>query len=190
VFVSATFCIASNIMLGEPSKAVLASRAKSRRWKKNNRELWLQSKRRYYRKKMQDPGFVLENRLRSRVRKLFHKWETKRTNTTITLLGTSVENAVWFLNAFSEHSLNTPGIEVDHVRPVSSYNLLDPIEQLECFSYANMQLLPGLENRVKCDKFTWENYAATMHADLAYELRYNHHYWNYSVVKKQIEVLY
>jgi hypothetical protein len=29
---------------------------------------------------------------------------------------------------------------------------------------------------VKCDKFTWETYAETMHADLAYELRYYHYY--------------
>jgi hypothetical protein len=165
-------------MLEEPSKLVLARRKDRKKWKKNNRNMWLASKRRYYKKKMQDPGFVLENRLRSRVRKLFKRQQLVRTNKTLTLLGTSVEEAVWCLNAFSEYTLHTPGIQVDHVRPVSSYDLLDPIQQLECFSYANMQLLPGLENSAKCDKFTWENYASTVHADWAYDLRYNNYYWS------------
>jgi hypothetical protein len=165
-------------MLEEPSKLVLARRKDRKKWKKKNRNMWLASKRRYYRKKMQDPGFVLENRLRSRVRKLFKRQNIQRKKSTLTLLGTSVSEAVWFLNAFSEYTLHTPGIQVDHVRPVSSYNLLDPIQQLECFSYANMQLLPGLENSVKCDKFTWENYVDTVHAGWAYDLRYNNYYWS------------
>ena len=177
MFVSRMFWAASCDMPSGPSQmAILARRERKRRWKRDHRDEWLESKKRYYRKRMQDPGFVLENRLRSRVRKLFKKWHTTRVNTTLTLLGTTVQDAVSFLNTFSEYTLDTPGIQVDHVRPVSSYNLLDPIEQLECFSYANMQLLPGLENRVKCDKFTWETYAETMHADLAYELRYYHYY--------------
>ena len=159
-------------------KNLVAHRMRNKRWKKNNRNLWLASKRRYYKKKMQDSKFVLAARLRSRVRKLFKQHNIVKRKSTMALLGTSVEEAVRFLNAFSEYTLDTPGIQVDHVKPVSSYNLHDPIQQSECFSYANMQLLPGLENSAKCDKFTWENYVETMHADLAYDLRYKHYYWS------------
>ena len=178
-YINAFVCKFKKTSMPEKSfEKILAGRIKTKKWKKKNRDLWLQSKRRYYKKKMLDPKFVLATRLRSRVRKLFKKKKIVKSKSTIALLGTSVEEAVWFLNAFSEYTLHTPGIEVDHVKPVSSYDLHDPIQQIECFSYANMQLLPAVENSAKCDKFSWENYVSTMHADLAYDLRYKHYYWN------------
>ena len=80
---------------------ILACRIKTKKWKKKNRDLWLQSKRRYYKRKMLDPKFVLATRLRSRVRKLFKRKKILKSKSTIALLGTSVEEAVWFLNALS-----------------------------------------------------------------------------------------
>jgi hypothetical protein len=73
-YINAFVCKFKKTSMPEKSfEKILAGRIKTKKWKKKNRDLWLQSKRRYYKKKMLDPKFVLATRLRSRVRKLFKK---------------------------------------------------------------------------------------------------------------------
>ena len=42
--------------------------------------------------------------------------------------------------------------EIDHIKPCSSFNLLDESEQLKCFNYKNLQPLWAHENLSKGDK--------------------------------------
>jgi len=41
---------------------------------------------------------------------------------------------------------------VDHIIPISKFNLNDPVEQKICFNYKNLQPMWGLENIIKSNK--------------------------------------
>jgi len=43
--------------------------------------------------------------------------------------------------------------EIDHIRPCSSFDLLDPEQQRQCFRFTNLQPLWKPENRIKSDKY-------------------------------------
>tara|TARA_Y100000389_G_C17226930_1_gene396151 strand:- start:544 stop:708 length:165 start_codon:yes stop_codon:yes gene_type:complete len=53
--------------------------------------------------------------------------------------------------SWKNHGLN--GWHIDHIKPVSKYNLLDPEEQKKCFHYTNLQPLWALENIRKSNKY-------------------------------------
>jgi hypothetical protein len=42
--------------------------------------------------------------------------------------------------------------ELDHIIPISSFNLLNPEEQKKCFHYSNLRPLIKLKNRQKLNK--------------------------------------
>jgi len=44
------------------------------------------------------------------------------------------------------------GWHIDHIRPISSFDLLDPEQQRAAFSYKNLQPLWASENLAKSDK--------------------------------------
>jgi hypothetical protein len=43
--------------------------------------------------------------------------------------------------------------EIDHIKPISLFNLNNEDELLECFNYKNLQPLWKLENLLKSNKF-------------------------------------
>lgn len=68
-------------------------------------------------------------------------------------------------NRFREYfeSLFKPGMrwenhgelwQVDHIRPCCSFDLTDPVQQLECFHYTNLQPLWTKDNLRKANKWT------------------------------------
>lgn len=53
--------------------------------------------------------------------------------------------------------------EVDHIRPVASFDLLDPAQQRACFHYTNLQPLWDEINMAKSDSITFDtSYAIAM----------------------------
>jgi hypothetical protein len=42
--------------------------------------------------------------------------------------------------------------EIDHIKPVSSFDLTDEDQQKQCFHYTNLQPLTKKENRTKSNK--------------------------------------
>ena len=53
-----------------------------------------------------------------------------------------------------EMNWNNHGLvwELDHIIPISSFNLLNPEEQKKCFHYSNLRPLIKLKNRQKLNK--------------------------------------
>ncbi|KAJ1484107.1 hypothetical protein T484DRAFT_3634438 [Baffinella frigidus] len=48
------------------------------------------------------------------------------------------------------YTLDTEDIQVDHIRPVNSFNnLADPVDEHRCMNFNNLQLLPWKENNTK-----------------------------------------
>ena len=48
-------------------------------------------------------------------------------------------------------------LHVDHIRPISSFDVLCYVELLKACNYNNLQLLPASENLAKGAKFTLED---------------------------------
>ena len=148
-----------------------------RAWMKNPANLarTREVRRCYYRRhRDSDPSFVLISRLRSRTNSIFRKvGKRKSMQTEKTLLTTLVE-CRRFLEAFCTYGLlmaQSTRVHVDHVRPVDSFDMTDPLDVVECFSYANLQLLPAEVNLSKGKQFDPEVHAETMHAWICAEQR-------------------
>ena len=43
--------------------------------------------------------------------------------------------------------------EIDHIKPITLFNLKDENELFECFNYKNLQPLWAIENKIKSNKF-------------------------------------
>jgi hypothetical protein len=90
-----------------------------------------------------DPIFKLRRLLRDRIYKTITN--KKVTFKTREILGCSFEQLKYHIESQfkSEMNWSNHGIiwEVDHIKPISSFNLMDVEEQKQCFNYMNMQPL-------------------------------------------------
>jgi len=70
---------------------------------------------------------------------------------------TSLEFYNHIVNKFTSdmtiEALMSGEIHIDHIKPCSSFNLLDPEQQKECFHYTNCQPLWAKDNLSKRDKY-------------------------------------
>lgn len=117
---------------------------KARRWKHKDR--WNSNKR------SAPPEKKIVWNLRTRVWKALKLNQATKSETTLSLIGCSVEELRCYIA-----SLFRPGMswenygqwELDHKRPCASFDLTDPNQQKICFHYSNLQPLWRTENRVK-----------------------------------------
>lgn len=123
--------------------------ARERNWRLRNQER-IRNRRRERRRN--DVNYVIILRLRARLSRAVRQYKTHKSASTKELLGCSCE----YLRGHIE-SLFKPGMSwenrsewhIDHKRPVASYDLTDPLQQRECFHYANLQPLWKKENMSK-----------------------------------------
>jgi len=79
-----------------------------------------------------------------------------KTYTYIELLGSSLQDfEIYLTSKFKEGmSLDNYGEwEIDHIKPISSFNLNNKLELFECCNYNNLQPLWKKENRIKSNKY-------------------------------------
>lgn len=107
--------------------------------------------REYHKKKVQsDPKFVMCRRLRGRLRHAL-KGKTK-VATTLKLTGCSWDFLMQHIESQFVEGMswdNRHLWHLDHIRPCSSFNLLEESEQRECFHYSNLQPLWAQDNLKK-----------------------------------------
>ena len=113
----------------------------------------------------EDVNFRLARILRKRL------WDAvtsqdRKGSSVLQLLGCSIDELKAHLEArftagMSWGNYGALGWEVDHVRPVASFDLTDPEQQRRCFHYTNLQPLWWLENRRKRDCFVRSALAAS-----------------------------
>jgi hypothetical protein len=164
-------------MVGCLSNTLEYQRNWRRVWMKNpiNLVRTRQARRRYYIKhRDNDPSFVLISRLRARTYKMFRDSGMRKSMRTEKMLLTTRVECRRFLEGFCTYGLrmtHTAGVHVDHVRPICSFDMSDPLDVVECFSYANLQLLPAEVNLSKGTRFDLETHSETIHAWVCAEQR-------------------
>ena len=119
-------------------------------WCKNNREKYNTYNNNYIKKRRaENESFRLACNLRSRLYQALIKQITKKNSKTEELLGISFKEFKNYIEFLMTLEMTWNNIELDHVRPLSSFNLTD-LEQLkEASHYSNIQPLLKSDNRKK-----------------------------------------
>ena len=138
------------------------------KYKKENREKIIQKKREYQRKRYKnDPRYRIECNLRNMIRKGIMSQGGVKSASTQELLGcTFLEARIYIQNQFTEGMTweNHGEWEIDHIRPMASFDLTDPHQQRECFNWSNLQPMWAEENR---SKSSWYNGIKYYHTSLS-----------------------
>ena len=103
------------------------------------------------------------------MRKALVRQLTKKSEKTEDLLGIS-------FNEFKTPQVNWMNIELDHVRPLSSFDLTNPEQLKEASYYTNIQPLLKNDNRSKGSKF--HEHDLVFQRDKVYEYEYFKNYSN------------
>jgi len=102
--------------------------------------------------------FHLREILRARVSSAIKQVNVKKFNKSLILLGTEDINIVrtyiekQFKSGMTWSNHGLKGWHIDHIKPISSFDLTNKEEQKKAFHYTNLQPLWAIENLKKCDK--------------------------------------
>lgn len=102
-----------------------------------------------------DIEYSMTQRMRSRLGDAVRKAKANKSGTTHVLMGCKPAALRVHLESLFLHGMtweNRHLWEVDHIRPCSAFNLLDPEQQRCCFHYTNLQPLWTPDNRAKFNK--------------------------------------
>ena len=122
---------------------------------RNNREKYLASKRKWKKKKRKTcPMFRMIHCLRNRIRDVLRG--RNKSASTMALLGCTIEKLKkyiqnQFVDGMTWDNIGTTW-HMDHMLPVSLFDLSDPEQQRRCFHYSNLQPLFASDNISKGNK--------------------------------------
>lgn len=102
----------------------------------------------------------MKDRLRKRIRAQFKKRSIKKETTTAILIGCSMAEYISYIESLWTDGMNWEnygifGWHIDHIRPLSSFDLTDIEQQKAAFNFKNTQPLWAIDNIKKSAK--WEN---------------------------------
>jgi hypothetical protein len=127
-------------------------RDRHRKWREKNR----QHLRAYKRlRRANNPHLVLINRMRCRTWGALRRGLSQKSGKTLALIGCSATELVgWIESQFSEGMCweRIAEIHVDHIIPLSAFDLNDEEQQRAAFHYTNLRPMWALENKRKSDK--------------------------------------
>jgi len=129
----------------------------ARKYRFKNKERIAQVRRKWNRiyeanKKKTDVNFKITRNLRTRLKNaLAHNLKSAKT---LQLLGCTVEQLRAHLEARFTSGMSWSNYgewHIDHIKPCSSYDMSDPVQQAACFHYTNLQPLWAIDNLKKGD---------------------------------------
>jgi len=139
----------------ENHEKMLASALRSRNKRRKERS---EAQYVYKKKRLKyDPIFKMKETIRSRIYLCLKRNKIIKSQTLINLLGTNNMDLVWshlkkqFKRGMTQK--NHGKWHIDHIRPISSFNLHDPLQQRQCFHYKNMQPLWATDNLKKGNNY-------------------------------------
>ena len=100
------------------------------------------------------PLHVLIGLQRKSLHRVLKRSDLKKTQSTIEYLGCSSEHFMEYLKLKMTPDMTMDNIHIDHIKPVSRFNLDDPDEFLDCCHYTNLQPLLAKDNLEKNNKWT------------------------------------
>lgn len=125
-------------------------------WRNKNRDKLNQWCREYYK----DPAKRIARNMYNRVRTALFAQLSKKSQKTKCLCGCSWEDLVLYLEyrfkdgmTWDNYGFGIGKWSIDHIKPVSAFDLTDPVQQEECFHYTNLQPLWSSENSSKRNKY-------------------------------------
>jgi hypothetical protein len=111
-------------------------------------------------RKATDPAFAIEAALRRTLADKIRAARAGKSAGTIAILGCSIDGFMHHIAAqfvdgmsWSNWGRGRGKWNLDHVRPIASFDLLDPRQQVECFHYRNFQPLWWIDNLRKGAKW-------------------------------------
>ncbi|MDC0427466.1 hypothetical protein OAL77_01805 [Candidatus Pelagibacter sp.] len=128
-------------------------RAKNKeKFRKINRE----GAKKFYLKTKRVPKYVILRRLRGRLWDTMNSIKINKKISSRKLLGCSIDDFKIHLEKQFKTKMtweNYGKWHIDHIKPVSKFDLTNQEEQKKCFHYTNLQPLWAKENIVKSDKY-------------------------------------
>jgi hypothetical protein len=125
-------------------------------WRKENREKIQETNNNYNRRRLIiDPEYKLLKTLRSRVGSALKSQSAYKNKQLVELVGCDSGFLKGYLEAKFKDGMsweNHGEWHIDHIKPCSSFNLLDDEQQKLCFHYTNLQPLWDKENLSKGNK--------------------------------------
>jgi hypothetical protein len=110
----------------------------------------------YINKCKEDIIFRIIKNLASRTKNILVKNNIKKEYTHMELIGCSSDELKLHLEIQLKNNMNFDNYgewEIDHIKPISLFDLNNENELLECFNYKNLQPLWAKENQKKSNKF-------------------------------------
>lgn len=116
-----------------------------------------------------DFSFRILHALRNRLRKVVKSQNAKKCDHTIVLLGCSKTFLKRYIESKFEKGMSWSNYgrlydqwQIDHIRPCSSFKLIDPKEQRKCFHYTNLRPLWNKDNWSKNSKYLGKRWLNSM----------------------------
>lgn len=111
----------------------------------------------YLERKKNDVRFQIGRRIRARIRMAIKRAYGKKAFRSMEMLGCTVEEARRHLESTFTDGMNwerflAGEIDIDHIKPVCSFDLTKPEEQKKCFHWSNIQALWEPDNLKKGSK--------------------------------------
>lgn len=129
-----------------------------KKYRRNNSAKITARKRNYEQIRIKtDPVFKMIKRLRTRLWSMLKSQSAIKSASTLELLGTTKE-LVWkhleslFKEGMTRDNHGNKGWHIDHIKPISSFDLNNPEQLKKCCHYTNLQPLWWWENLSKSDK--------------------------------------
>lgn len=110
-------------------------------------------------KRDNDLGYKLKHITSTRINDALKTYTTLKKDRTIEYLGCNMEEYTQYLESLFTPEMNWDNYgkdkywEIDHIRPICSFNLENEEEMYECFHYKNTRPLSRIENREKSGKY-------------------------------------
>lgn len=104
-----------------------------------------------------DLGYKIRHVTASRISQALKTYNVLKLNRTIEYLGCTMEEYTQYLEQMFTPEMNWDNYgeywEIDHIKPISSFNLENEQELYKCFHYLNTQPLEKTQNREKSNKY-------------------------------------
>jgi hypothetical protein len=104
--------------------------------------------------KICSPLICLMSNQRHSIRRLFDNSELIKENNSIDYLGCNSEYFINYIKSKMTLEMTFQNIHIDHIKPISAFDLDDDMQFLQCAHYTNLQPLLVKDNLSKGDKWS------------------------------------